>query len=63
LQHAAQTLIRSVAQHFQAFCVDLPHLANVMTEVAIEDELGQNSLIQCWRMPVRERAGNCKRFH
>src|SRR5260370_41812080 len=43
LQHAAQTLIRSVAQHFQAFCVDLPHLANVMTEVAIEDELGQKT--------------------
>lgn len=58
-----QTLIRRFAQHFQAFCEDLPHLANMMTEMAIEDELRQNSLIQCWRMSVRERAGKCKGFH
>ena len=43
--------------------VDLPHTPDVMAEVTLQNEVGENCLFQGGWMPVEETPRGRKRFH
>src|SRR6516164_5292071 len=46
-----------------AFRVGLPHAPYMMPEVTVQNELGEDGLVQGWRMPVGKASGRCEGVH
>src|ERR1051326_6023675 len=63
IDHAAQLARRRLDQYRCALRINLTHSTEVMGKVTFENELGQDRLLNRWRMPVRQASRRCESVH